>query len=204
MNHFVINKSNKHFYKKSSHLVRTPITITLQPDEMAFYSVAGVYTSSNWPNGGFLASGSMNSIKTAGESMRNAYLNPSGKQIWRQVTSSHQPENMFYQGAWATSVGTGNERGEAYMQLGGYHFTLPQGLAALTCTGMRLKVVHGGEVCCYQSAQSQNTKNYYGVNYPQTAASAFRGMGWDQPYWEQRVGMFESLNNRPAQMYAAA
>ena len=32
-------------YRRSSKLVRTPITLTLQPVEMAYYSVAGSYNN---------------------------------------------------------------------------------------------------------------------------------------------------------------
>ena len=42
-------------YRRSSKLVRTPITITLQPVDMAYYAVAGTYNNQNFPNTGFIA-----------------------------------------------------------------------------------------------------------------------------------------------------
>lgn len=53
MNHLIANGT--HLYKKNSHLVRTPFTFTLNPDERAYYAVAGAYDTNSWPKNGFLA-----------------------------------------------------------------------------------------------------------------------------------------------------
>lgn len=57
MNHLVANGT--HLYKKNSHLVRTPYTYTLNPDERAYYAMAGEYTSNGWPNRGWIMPGSV-------------------------------------------------------------------------------------------------------------------------------------------------
>lgn len=41
-------------YRRTNMLVRTPITLTLMPAEMAVYQVAGTYTSTSFPNTGFI------------------------------------------------------------------------------------------------------------------------------------------------------
>lgn len=193
-------------YRRNRLLVRTPLTVTLGPDEMAWYSVADIYKNA-WPYGGFVASGSRASINSAGATMRDRFIShysPSQKpMIWRKVQNAHKPENIFYQGAWAPSVGSANEVGEAYMQLGAYHFVIPPGLAGLSVTGARLQITHGGEICCYQSAQKGSSKNFFGINYGSKGSDftdAFAGTGWAASTWEQHVGIWEELDDTARNM----
>lgn len=194
-------------YRRNRLLVRTPLTVTLGPDEMAWYSVAGIYKN-EMPYGGWVAQATMNSISEAGKSMRSAFRNHTSTaekpMIWRKVNTGHAPENVFYQGAWAPSIGQQNERGEAYMQLGAYHFVLPPGLAGLSVTGARLQITHGGEICCYQSAQNGSNRNFFGINYPSNFSAAFSGKGWDEPTFEQKVGIWEELDDDAYGMYGSA
>ena len=194
-------------YRRSSSLVRTPISISLAPDSMAFYAVANMYVR-QFPHGGFVASASMASVSSAGQSMRNAFLNHTSTEdkpmMWRGVDTNHAPENIFHQGNWAPALASNNELGEAYMQLGGYHFTIPQGLASLGVMGASLQITHGGEICCYQSAQTGKSQNFFGINYPSNFRSSFAGTGWDQSSWTQKVGIWETLNDNAAQMMNSA
>ena len=154
MNHLVSNGT--HLLRRSSHLVRTPIGVPLACDEMAVYQVADNYTN-GWPSGGFIDQATYWTVQTTGRKMLDAYVNhysTRGNIIWRKVTTSHQPEFAWYQGAYATSAQTKALAAvscEAYMQLCAYHFTLPQtladaiaaGLAAIS--GARASFVLGGE-----------------------------------------------------------
>lgn len=77
-------------YRRSSRLVRTPITMTLQPVEMAVYQVAGSYDNQGFPNTGFIAEDTEANVKAVGYNMLQAYNNPrDSRQIWRQVNTSH-------------------------------------------------------------------------------------------------------------------
>jgi len=150
-------------YRRSSMLVRTPITLTLQPVEMAYYSVAGTYGSNNYPDTGFIAENTLANVKQMGYEMLRQYASPTDpRQIWRQVNTSHQPETVWYQGAFATSAKTIAQtytKCEAYGQLGAYKFQLPQGLRGLQVTDAIVKWTNGGAVIAYQSAGNKSSQN---------------------------------------------
>lgn len=75
MHHLVCSPNAPfHLYKKTGHLVRTPITATLQPDKMSVYQVAGSYSSNNFPNGGFTAQNTYDNVVGMGYECLNAYL----------------------------------------------------------------------------------------------------------------------------------
>ena len=162
MARLIAHSTSKHYLKRSSHLVKTPIKITLQPDERAFYSVAGSY-SNQWPAAGFIGQNTQTGVKNVGSSCVGSYLIPTqSNQIWRKVTTSHDPEMVWYQGAYATSAGTlaaALTSGEAYIQLCGYHFSVPAGLADLDVTGIKVSFTSGGGVQIYQSAAGHSTNN---------------------------------------------
>jgi hypothetical protein len=166
MNRLVAKKDGSHLLKRSSHLVRTPIKISLSPDERAYYSVAGSYAQQGtvwWPDGGFIQQNTLNNVWTVGASCIQAYLNPSDwRQDWRGVDSSHDPETAWYQGAFAPSAPNLNATYlscEAYIQLGAYHFSVPTGLTDLEVTSVKVKFINGGGVAAYQSAGTQSANN---------------------------------------------
>ena len=140
MNHLVSNGA--HLLRRSSHLVRTPIRVTvpLVCDEMAAYQVADVY-SNGWPAGGFIDYATYSNVQYAGYRMLCAYRDhsdPNGRVIWRIVTTSHNPEFVWYQGAYATSAASLNAAAmsvEAYLQLCAYHFTVPQNYVDMLAAG---------------------------------------------------------------------
>lgn len=207
INHLVGNGS--HLYRRSSHLVRTPIvkTITLAPDEMAYYDVAGSYNSA-MPTAGVIAdSEHYSQIALVGKKMRKYYLNqttrPSQYQIWRQVTTSHEPEFIFYQGAYSTAAG--NTRPEAFMKLCAYHFTIPAQYAPLAVASATLKITHGGTILQHYGATVQTVVSSY---MPQFAANASTSLleansEW-RTGWVQQFGLYQTLNNEPSQMHEQA
>lgn len=166
MNRLVADSEGSHLLKRSSHLVRTPIIINLSPDERAYYSVAGSYAKQGnvwWPDGGFIQQNTMNNVWAVGADCIQAYLNPSDwQQGWRGVTSAHDPETVWYQGAFAPSAPNINAAYlscEAYIQLGAYHFAVPTGLHDLEVTDVKVKFINGGGVAAYQSAGIQSANN---------------------------------------------
>lgn len=161
MNRLVSN--GVHLLKRAGHLVRTPIRIKLNPDARAYYSVSGSYNSNNWPGSGFIAQSTYDNCWSVGYDCLRAYISPNNPlQIWRSVTTSHDPETCWYQGAFATSE-TSIERTfmscEAYIQLGAYHFTIPEGLRGLNLTGATVSFTNGGGIECYQSAGLRSSHN---------------------------------------------
>lgn len=150
-----------HLYKvgtgASAHLMRTPLTFTLSPDAMSFYAVAKAYTTSGWPARGFIDAATSANVKGVGSDCISQLVTPSdSRQMWRAVTTSHHPETVWYQGAYATSAPTASgavTSCEAYAQLAAYHFTIPD-LAGLAVTAAEIGYMNGGAIYCGGSAQS--------------------------------------------------
>ena len=162
-------------YRRSSKLVRTPITLTLQPVEMAYYSVAGSYNNQQLPNTGFIAEDTEANVKAVGYNMLQAYNNPrDSRQIWRQATTAHQPETVWYQGAFATSAPNINATFascEAYIQLCAYKFQTPTNLISLAANRAKCKFISGGAVVGYQSAGQRSSNNVLWKNWPDATSS---------------------------------
>ena len=167
MHHLVFNKNSPYnFYKKSGHLVRTPITITLQPDERAVYQVAGSYRQEGsvwWADTGFIAQGTVANANQMGyDCLQALFAHGDWRMDWQNVASSHDPEMVWYQGAYATSAPNRTASlmsCEAYCQMAAYHFTVPSGLQSLDITSATLKFTNGGAIECYQSAANQSSNN---------------------------------------------
>lgn len=200
MSHLVGNGT--HLYRRDGHLVRTPIlkTLTLVPDEMAYYDVAGSYRN-DLPTGGFVGSSEHYSqIAPTGKLMRRNYANLTGivhpgPQIWRQITSSHLPEFIFYQGAWSTSHG--NTLPEAFIKIPAYHFTIPQTYNGWAVQAATLSIIHGGTIL--QQMMTRNSGQYFATQAPTSllpSDSDWRGAGWSMDF-----GLYQSLNTDPCYMH---
>lgn len=208
--HLVYNKNAPyHLYKKSGHLVRTPITITLQPDQMAVYQVAGSYRAEGsvwWADAGFIAQGTVANTRQMGYDCLQALLNHNDwRQNWQYITTSHKPEFVWYQGGYATSAANRTaslQSCEAYCQLAGYHFTVPSGLRTLDVTGGKIKFINGGAIECYQSAANQSTNNRLWQNA--------QGVPAGNRFWYGIFGVMNSLGdiqhirNAPAEQFDLA
>lgn len=153
MNLLIGNGSS--LYRYGGSLLRTPIVIkNKKADERAYYDVAGRYDSAGWPASGFIqsiTSSTKDACETAGLNMYNSYAGikqPSGGvQIWRQVSSAHDPECCWYQGAYATSatsISTGKNQCEAFVRCCGYRFQKPRGLESLELTSWKIRFTFGG------------------------------------------------------------
>lgn len=165
MHHFVVNTATpkKQFYKRDRHLVRTPIKLTLKPDQRAYYSVAGSFTSASWPEAGFIEQLTYNNVVAMGAACITTLRSPPNANYhWRSVTTSHDPETVWYQGGYATSAPNLNaalDSCEAYTQLGAYHFTFPSTLRSLTATNAKVTYINGGGIQCFQSAGARSANN---------------------------------------------
>ena len=132
--------SNRHLYKRSGHLVRTPIkrTLTLQPTGQFLYEVGDEYKQVIPTSDFFTQSGSGYYANIAGHHMRQSYLgtytpshDSSGwSQIWRNnniFTLQNDSGYVFYNGGYSPAKGFAG--GAAYMRIPAYKFTLPSGLS---------------------------------------------------------------------------
>lgn len=196
-------------YRHEGMLLRSPIAVELHPVEMAYYAIAEEYNNLG-PYGGYWASSSTSSVDYAAERMRDDYRSPGRYQMWRQVTTQHEPENIFYQGRWATSMNYDQGRGEAYMQLAGYRFELP--VSSMNIVGAQLKVIHGGTIIAYQNPEytSASKNNFYAADWSSPSSryrnwrDCLQGTMWEGPTWTHKVGIFSGLGNYPTSMYEGA
>ena len=163
-------------YRRTSNagarLVRTPISINLNPDQMAVYQVPGTWKQSGnvwWPDGGFIDTNTISNIQAVGFNCLNAFISHSDQRIgWGPVTGGHLPETVWYQGAYATSAQTlqgALNSCEAYLQLGAYHFSIPESLHNLNITNITVKFVNGGGIQCYQSPAAHSSSNTWLQGY---------------------------------------
>ena len=107
MEHLIGNGT--HLYRRSVnntyHLVRTPIVISLNPVDRAYYSIAGHYDSTGFPIAGFYEQTNYNNVIKVGADATYAFAHPpSNLQYWRKVYNAHDPETVWYQGAIHTSA----------------------------------------------------------------------------------------------------
>lgn len=109
MGTIISNGSLMYRYGSPALILRTPIHIKLKPDQRAVYQVCGRYSKQGnvwWPNGGFIAKNpNTGDVRQVGADCVSAALHPADqRQTWRSVTSTHDPETCWYQGAYATSA----------------------------------------------------------------------------------------------------
>lgn len=97
-----------------------------------------------------------------GRDLFNAYLTPpSANQRWRKVTTSHDPETCWYQGAYSTTANAAVQTTsvEAYAQLGGYKFVLPDLPSDISITNIKVKYTTTGAIICYLSPALGSANN---------------------------------------------
>ena len=193
-------------YKHDGHLLRQPLIITrpvtLNPVERAYYAVAGQYRS-GYPVGGVTGGNGV----WVGKRMRKYYMGATtvtrpGSQIWRLVTTAHDPELVFYQGNYAISArfddASMSATQEAFLQLAGYRFEIPQTLRGETIVGATLSVIHGGTIIQHEDPYSHKCD----LDEPTCfAANASQGLlpgtGGFREKWHLHIGVFGRLNDEP-------
>ena len=165
MNHLICHSNRQHFYKKSGHLVRTPIRITLTADEFAYYVVAGDYQPvTHLPKCGFIDSATYDHTIEVGYKCINSFFFPTSPyQIWRKTTINPIP-TAWYQGTYATSApsfSSARLSSEACMWIGAVHFTVPSDFisAGLTCTDASCKIYNLGDIIGFDSPAIGSSAN---------------------------------------------
>ena len=195
-------------YRRAGSLVRDPVpsrqSITLNPVERAYYAVAGRYLD-GFPITGILH----NTALTAGKTMRRSALFSSllpsrpTNQRWRQVTTSHDPEFVFYQGEYNPSQTVDAPFGscEAYMQLAAYRFSIPSEYAGKQVYGATLSVIHGGTIFQHESPKNHFCELTVPTCFVADAPFSLcpKDSNWRTP-WNMHIGVFDRLNDEPWSM----
>ena len=209
-----------------NHLVRTPIKVSLSPDAISFYSVAGSYIDGEPAGGVFVTpaqiSGYRDASIQASWAMRRLYLHNSAlgisTPVWRDGTSAHNLKNLFvfYDGGYHTSYRGGEQayKPEAYMQIPAYHFTVPEKYSSLSVTGVGLSVTHYGTLFrCGSAGASGGIEpsdgaghwlegTYYVKDAPDVLIPS--NSDWREDNWKMNVGLYQSLDDNMNNMIANA
>ena len=140
-------------YRRNNNLVRSPIVVRVQPSARAYYAVAGGYVK-ELPRYGFHRNilndaSTLTATRICGEQMTDAYFNIPNYQRWRLVNTNHDPECVWYQGAYSTSansISVGKNQSEAFAQCCAYKFEKPLELKDLNCIALKVSYICGGFV----------------------------------------------------------
>lgn len=154
-------------HRTQNLLLRTPIITTLNPDQRKVYQIGDPNKRAwdGYSTGGFTG-GTTDSyvVNNVGYQLINEALN--GTPLWLDASGSHDPEMVWYQGAYSTCapyISSGKLQSEAYAQLAGFHFTVPNGLKD-AITYAEVQFLNMGATFAYgpatdQSARNKNIKN---------------------------------------------
>ena len=175
-------------YGSPALLLRTPITISLNPDTMWVFGFTVQRDSLGYPAQGYVlnATGDYSTGYKVGHDCLNAVDRPTHVMNWQQVTNAlHKPEFVWYQGQYATSANTmamSMNQCECYAQWPAYHFTIPQTLQGLTATKVVVSFTNGGAVICEGSPINQSTGN-----------KALKGYGTEFNSWKIPIAVTSDL-----------
>ena len=167
-------------------LLRTPITVTLNPDDKWILQIGDPRSIGydEYLHSGFTGGGTYwTTVQSVGGQLIYEMLN--GTPLWRVANGPHDPEFVWYQGAYATSkpyVSTSINTCEAFAQFPGYHFTIPSNLSS-AITSIQVQFLNMG--CCWAYGPAIN-KNANNKNLAQA------DYGWSSPWLQQFHFGFES------------
>lgn len=197
-------------YRRDGYLVRSPIykTLTIEPDEVAYYMIAGAYDSSGFPLRGFVNTPTSYGVTQCANNVATAFINrSSNSQIWRQMSGSGAmyPNNLFYCGTYSCHDPI-PWQSECFEMFAAYHFTLPIAYKDAVIGQVKWNVQHKGQIACYMNARDKSAKNFHTINY-RTKGSNFSwiaGTDWDTRYWDIKVGAYSRLDDVIKNMYNSA
>lgn len=174
MHHLVFDKNAPHhLYKKSGHLVRTPIseTFTLNPITQMRFDVGNDYKQVIPTRDFYTTTGSGNYAIIAGHSMRKCYLgreipshDSSGwAQIWRSngtFSSIADPGYIFYNGNYSPAWGMMG--GASFLSLPAYKFAIPSSITTANdwqVTSLKINMATHGVVITSGNAATKKTNS---------------------------------------------
>lgn len=117
-------------YRYNGSILRTPLTIRVLPDQKKICQIGEPRSADNM---GYLRAGfQVNytyaaTVESVGYRLVNEIVN--GTPQWLDASGNHDPEFVWFQGAYATgaqTIANGKFMSEAYASFPGFHFTLPQ------------------------------------------------------------------------------
>lgn len=93
--------------RKVDTIIRTPIIVSILPDQSKICQIGDPRTADGmgYLRGGFHGNSTWyNSVESVGYQMINQLIN--GSPTWMDASGAHEPEMIWYQGAYASSAST--------------------------------------------------------------------------------------------------
>lgn len=150
-------------YRWNDLILRTPIVKRILPDQKKICQLGDPMTadSQGYLRGGFQASNTyITSVQSVGYQLVNHWIN--GTPQWLDAWGNHDPEFVWYQGAYATGAQTiwnGKYMSEAYASIPAFHFTLPTAQTGFSIKGVTVYYLNMGCVWAYGQAYNNNNSN---------------------------------------------
>lgn len=150
-------------YRWNNLILRTPIVKRILPDQKKICQIGDPRSADS---GGYLRAGFQGSntyittVQSVGYQLVNQWIN--GTPLWLDASGNHDPEFVWYQGAYATGAQTiwnGKYMSEAYASIPGFHFTFPTVSSPFQITGIKVYFLNQGCVWAYGQAYNNNNPN---------------------------------------------
>lgn len=168
-------------YRYNGSILRTPVTLRVTPDQKKICQIGDPRSADNM---GYLRAGFQggNTYQTTVESVgyQLLYQIVNGTPQWLDASGNHDPEFVWFQGAYATgaqTIANGKFMSEAYASFPGFHFTLPQA-AVGHVKDVIVYFLNMGCTFAYGQAYNNNNPNNKNIK---SADYGFDG-DWYQPF----------------------
>lgn len=158
-------------------ILRTPIIKRLTPDQWKIYQVADPHSvgTGGYATGGWQGSNTYGSVVTS-VGYQMVYDMIYANHQWLDAAGAHDPEMVWYQGAYATGASTiaqGKFMSEAYAQFPAFHFTIPSVPSGLSIQAVKVYYLNMGATLAFGPSLNANANN----RNIKTSA------GWDGSNW---------------------
>lgn len=157
------SQSNGTIARRVDTILRTPIIKRIFPDQKKICQIGDPKSidSAGYITTGYQGGSTYESVvENVGYQMINQLIN--GQPRWLDASSAHDPEFVWYQGAYATSatdIATGKYMSEAYSSFPGFHFTMPNIQPPLAIIQVVVYYLNMGTTLAFGPAISRNARN---------------------------------------------
>ena len=150
-------------YRWNDLILRTPIIKRIMPDQKKICQIGDPRTADSTGSlrGGFHGNNTYsNTVESVGHQVLNFMIN--GRPQWVDASRNHDPEFVWYQGAYSTSassIQSGVWMSESYASFPGFHFTLPSVSSPLSIKGVKVYYLNMGCTLAFGAAINKNANN---------------------------------------------
>lgn len=159
----IIRKTNGNIGRKVDTIIRTPIAVRIMPDQKKICQIGDPRsaTATGSLKAGYTGSTTgSNVVRSVGYQMLNYMVY--GQPKWIDASGAHDPELVWYQGAYSTSaqsIAWGQSTSESYASFPGFHFTMPNISSPLAIKEVKVYFLNMGTTLAFGPAIYGNANN---------------------------------------------